>query len=397
MVAPGGEPGRAARPRPTSSSAPWTRAAPSPSSWPRCFDIAVAVRRHHHQRARHGGLRAAARVRRLHPRAVPPVPGAARRARSACTATTTSAWPRPTRWPRCAPAPRRSSAPSTASASAPATPRSKRSSWPSRTRGEYFGATTGVDTEEIARTQPPGEQPHRLRRSSATRRSWGATPSPTRRGIHQAGVLNESSTFEIMKPADVGLADSDLVLGKHSGRHALRAKLAELGYRLTDAELDEAFHRFKDLADKKKEVTALDLEALVERGDPRAPGPLHAALASSTRRARRSPRPARSRSRCAASGERGKSFSNGTVESGLQGHRQRRGHQAAAWPTTRCGRSPPARTRWPRSSVAVEVDGRSFNGQAVSFDVMEASAKAYVRAMNNAAAARGSRDGITRS
>ena len=76
-------------------------------------------------------------------------------------------------------------------------------------------------------------------------------------------LLSEAATFEIMKPADVGLADTDLVLGKHSGRHALRAALEELGYQLNDTELDEAFHRFKELADKKKEVTALDLEALV--------------------------------------------------------------------------------------------------------------------------------------
>ena len=82
-------------------------------------------------------------------------------------------------------------------------------------------------------------------------------------GIHQAGVLSEASTFEIMTPADVGLADNDIVLGKHSGRHALRAKLAELGYTLSDAELGDAFKRFKEVADKKKAVTVLDLEALV--------------------------------------------------------------------------------------------------------------------------------------
>ena len=78
--------------------------------------------------------------------------------------------------------------------------------------------------------QPPGELAHRLRRSSATRRSSGRNAFAHESGIHQAGVLSEASTFEIMTPADVGLADNDIVLGKHSGRHALRAKLAELGY-----------------------------------------------------------------------------------------------------------------------------------------------------------------------
>ena len=193
------------------------------------------------------------------------------------------------------------------------------------TRGAYFGATTGIVTEEIARSSRMVSnltgyviQPNKA--------IVGRNAFAHESGIHQAGLLSESSTFEIMKPADVGLTDSDLVLGKHSGRHALRARLEELGYRLTDAELDEAFHRFKDLADKKKDVTALDLEALVgeeirERQD-------RFTLLSYVTQAGSSITPTtqvevevRGRRR------RGKSFSNGTVEVGLQGDRQRRGHE----------------------------------------------------------------------
>lgn len=83
-------------------------------------------------------------------------------------------------------------------------------------------------------------------------------------GIHQDGVLKERTTYEIMNPQLIGVPQENIVLGKHSGRHALRERLAELGYMMTDEELDKAFARFKDIADRKKEVTDLDLEAMVK-------------------------------------------------------------------------------------------------------------------------------------
>ena len=82
-------------------------------------------------------------------------------------------------------------------------------------------------------------------------------------GIHQDGILKERSTYEIMDATTVGLDANQLVLGKHSGRHALRAALEELGYQVDGQALNTAFKRFKELADKKKQVTAMDLEALV--------------------------------------------------------------------------------------------------------------------------------------
>ncbi|SHG52378.1 2-isopropylmalate synthase [Thermosyntropha lipolytica DSM 11003] len=82
-------------------------------------------------------------------------------------------------------------------------------------------------------------------------------------GIHQDGVLKERSTYEIMSPELVGIKSSSLVLGKHSGRHAFRERLKELGYNLTEEELEKAFIKFKDIADKKKEINDDDLEALV--------------------------------------------------------------------------------------------------------------------------------------
>jgi 2-isopropylmalate synthase len=253
-----------------------------------------------------------------------------------------------------------------------------------RTRGEYFDCSTGVETTEIARTSRlvSSLTGYTIQRNKAI---VGRNAFAHESGIHQAGVLSEASTFEIMTPADVGLADNDIVLGKHSGRHALRAKLAELGYTLSDAELGDAFKKFKDVADKKKRVTVLDLEALVseeirERED-------HFTLRSFVNQSGSAIIPT-SQVEVLARGElkKGRSFSNGSVESvfaaiddavGISGSLA--DYQVRAISS---GKDSLAEVR-----VAVEVNGRSFNGQAVSFDVMEASAKAYVRAVNNAAAA----------
>ena len=83
-------------------------------------------------------------------------------------------------------------------------------------------------------------------------------------GIHQDGVLKERTTYEIMDATTVGARDANsIVLGKHSGRHALREALEDLGFQVSGQALNTAFKRFKEIADKKKQVTAMDLEALV--------------------------------------------------------------------------------------------------------------------------------------
>jgi len=92
-------------------------------------------------------------------------------------------------------------------------------------------------------------------------------------GIHQHGMLRNSSTYEIMRPQDVGLSRTNLVLGKHSGRHAFRERVKELGFEPTDAELNALFEKFKALADKKKELFDGDIEALVMQAETDVPGP----------------------------------------------------------------------------------------------------------------------------
>jgi len=130
------------------------------------------------------------------------------------------------------------------------------------TRKPTIGLTTGIDSTQIMRasklvTQCTGiaVQPNKA--------IVGANAFAHEAGIHQDGMLKHHSTYEIMRPETVGASHSELVLGKHSGRHAVRVRLAELGYQLDDADLVKAFDRFKRLADKKKTITDADLEALV--------------------------------------------------------------------------------------------------------------------------------------
>jgi len=130
------------------------------------------------------------------------------------------------------------------------------------TRRTIFGLDTGIDTTQISRISRMvsnytgiAVQPNKA--------IVGANAFAHEAGIHQDGLLKNQSTYEIMKPETVGLHRSTLVLGKHSGRHALRVRLEELGYDLDKEELAQTFARFKDLADKKKSITDADLEALV--------------------------------------------------------------------------------------------------------------------------------------
>ncbi len=91
----------------------------------------------------------------------------------------------------------------------------------------------------------------------------GANAFAHEAGIHQAGVLNDRITYEIMKPEDVGISSNSIILGKHSGRHAFRDRLDEFGYALDEAQFEQAFRKFKDLADKKKYIFDEDIEALI--------------------------------------------------------------------------------------------------------------------------------------
>jgi len=132
-----------------------------------------------------------------------------------------------------------------------------------QTRKDLFGFKTNVNTTEIYRssqllTHLTGMA---VQRNKAI---VGANAFAHEAGIHQAGVMKHARTYEIMTPQSVGISESSLVLGKHSGRHALAKRYVELGYNLTKSELDRAYNEFKNLADKKKEIYDGDLIAIVE-------------------------------------------------------------------------------------------------------------------------------------
>lgn len=91
----------------------------------------------------------------------------------------------------------------------------------------------------------------------------GANAFAHESGIHQDGVIKHRETYEIMDAASIGLSENQIVLGKHSGRNAFRARLQELGFSLSETDLNKAFNRFKEVADKKKEISDWDLEAIV--------------------------------------------------------------------------------------------------------------------------------------
>jgi 2-isopropylmalate synthase len=130
------------------------------------------------------------------------------------------------------------------------------------TRRNFYQLDTSIDTKQIARISRLvanytgiAVQPNKA--------IIGANAFAHEAGIHQDGQLKNQTTYEIMRPDSVGIAESRLVLGKHSGRHALKARMRDLGYELADSALQRVFDRFKEVADKKKHITDADLRALV--------------------------------------------------------------------------------------------------------------------------------------
>lgn len=131
------------------------------------------------------------------------------------------------------------------------------------TRKDVFSDVyTDVNTKEIYRTSRLVSDVTGLG-VQANKAIVGSNAFAHEAGIHQHGVLQERSTYEIMDARSIGLSESKLVLGKHSGRHAFEKRLSELGYELTREELEKAFARFKEVADKKKEIFDEDLEAII--------------------------------------------------------------------------------------------------------------------------------------
>ncbi|MCR8645648.1 2-isopropylmalate synthase [Paenibacillus sp. N1-5-1-14] len=131
------------------------------------------------------------------------------------------------------------------------------------TRAEFYNAKSSLVLSEIARTSRLVSKLTGMP-VPGNKAIVGANAFAHESGIHQDGMLKEKTTYEIMSPETIGLKESKLVLGKHSGRHAFREKLIDMGYQLDDEQLNIAFAKFKNLADRKKNVLAEDIRALLE-------------------------------------------------------------------------------------------------------------------------------------
>lgn len=131
-----------------------------------------------------------------------------------------------------------------------------------QTRSPYYNLRSNINSREIVKTSRMVSN-YTGMHVQPNKAIVGANAFAHEAGIHQDGMLKNSSTFEIMTPESVGWSQSRLVLGKHSGRHALKVRLQELGYELEADQLNTVFARFKELADAKKNVTDADLEALM--------------------------------------------------------------------------------------------------------------------------------------
>jgi 2-isopropylmalate synthase len=250
------------------------------------------------------------------------------------------------------------------------------------TRQADVGLYTEAVTREIARTS---RMVSRLTGYSVqpNKAIVGRNAFAHESGIHQDGVLKERTTYEIMDATTVGLDANSLVLGKHSGRHALAEALSELGFELTGQALNTAFKRFKEIADKKKQVTAMDLEALVT-------DELRSEIAGYTLQwfdveasSRRPPH-----ATVAVLGPDGDE---------LVGSFTGDGPVDAIFHAINAATSVDAKLREFRvdavtggqdalgeTSVVLEVGGVTGSGQGVSTDILEAGASAYVRALSNA-------------
>lgn len=256
-----------------------------------------------------------------------------------------------------------------------------------RTRADVYQCETSIVTQEIYRTS-------RLV-SSLTGMSVqpnkaivGENAFAHEAGIHADGVLKERTTYEIMTPESIGLKQSRLVLGKHSGRHAFRARLMELGYELNDQELQRAYERFIELADRKKTVSDKDLEALVAGAESRANIPEEYALeylsvvsgtagvATATVRLRRGDEVLTE----AACGDGPVDACYRAIDRITGVHVELDGYQLQA---VTGGKDAAGEV-----TVRLKDDGHVFIGRGLSTDVIEASVRAYLHAFNKMLAAR---------
>ena len=248
------------------------------------------------------------------------------------------------------------------------------------TRSQFFNLRTGVQTNRL---YPVSRLVSSITGQPIPRNKAviGENAFAHESGIHQHGMLKNAQTYEIMRPEDVGLSRSSLVLGKHSGRHAFRDRVKELGFELDELELNRVFEEFKALADRKKELFDGDIEALVLRAEGSAHGPwslVELGVASqlgaaATATVKLQHADGRSRS--------GQASGDGPVDAAYKAIEQAtelvvKVRKFAVHAVT-VGEDAQGET-----VVYVDHNDRSYRGSSVSTDIIEASCKALLEVIN---------------
>ncbi len=253
-----------------------------------------------------------------------------------------------------------------------------------KTRRDRFGVDTGIVTEQIYPTSRLLAQitgiPIPINKPIV-----GDNAFAHEAGIHQDGVLKERETYEIMDATTVGLRSNSIVLGKHSGRHALSKALEEMGFELDGQALNTAFKRFKEIADRKKQVTAMDLEALVT-------DELREEIAGYTldwfevdASSLRPPHAKVSVNLPDGSAASGSFTGDGPIDAVFQAINAATGVAAKLSDFT-IGAVTEGQDALGEVSIVLEVDGSTGAGQGVSTDIIDAAARAYLRALSVAVA-----------
>ena len=248
-----------------------------------------------------------------------------------------------------------------------------------RTRRDAMPFTTGITTEVITRASKMVSTVSGMAVQN-NKAIVGANAFAHESGIHQDGVLKHAGTYEIMTPESVGLSESKIVLGKLSGKHAFKQKLLELGYELGDNALKDAFRRFKDLADKKRDVFDDDLVALVDDEVIRANDRIQF-VSMEIVCGSRGPQRADLELEIDGVTQRTEATGDGPVDAAFNAIKTLFPHEAKLQlyqvHAVTAGTDAQAGV-----SVRLEENGRSVNGQGADTDTMVASARAYINALN---------------
>ncbi len=261
-----------------------------------------------------------------------------------------------------------------------------------RTRADYFKLTTNIQTRRLYPTSRlvshvTGIQ---VQRNKAI---VGQNAFAHEAGIHQDGMLKDRSTYEIMLPEDVGLPQTELVLGKHSGRHALRQRVLDLGYHLSEEQLNKVFEGFKTLADRKKIIYDADVEALAEAQIHS--GPAVWVLEAVTCNAGSATIPSAAVCLWHQDGTilRDAALGDGPVDAVFKAIERITGIEVTLT-NYRVRSVSVGEDAQGEAHVEVEYNGKALSGRSVSTDIIEASALAFLQVINRIALRKAAGDRI---